>query len=776
MTAGLERKLAAIVSIDAAGYSRQSEIDEDTAVREVRALRERIAASSMAHGGRLFNVAGDGFMSEFASVSSAVEFVDEVLSHARVPLRAGLHLGEVMATGDGDLLGHGVNVAARLRALAAPGELIVSGDVHHALRGSHARRLVPRGVVKLDKMDEQITTFSLSSGWRVDAAPPKPAAEREGRTAGASTAPLLRQARQLLANATVLLRRRPAILAVALVVVAAPGLWLWRASQPIDYAIDRIETVAGAAGVERFPSLSPDGSFITYSAASPGHRTTYDLYLLNTAGGEPIQLTNSPEENELATAWSPTGDRIAFVRGDPPWLERRRPCRIFVRAAPAGDERQVGSCEGLTDPSRLSWSPIEDTLLYTDADTIRELNLASGDVTQPFPSEPDVFDFNASYSPDGRRFAFVRYTANYTAHIIVFDKSSGRARTALSGINSQAWIAWAPDGRSVFAAANLSGGRDLRTDLWQVRVDGVGAPRRLGAPDAAFPDMQAGRLAFELNHLSVNIIRLHGDEETPITDGIRHDFDPDFSRDGVLAFTSSQGASWIYLQSPGDEPRRVAQLDMNAPRRIRWSPDGRHLALIGEVDSSQRIFIADSETGRTREVRTPGLTPRSVDWSNDGAAVLFAGADDTGIALWRISTDTGAQPRRIYDYGWIDVIESPEGLFAEAGSSPSAQARPPGVYRLDRPQGPLRLTPDIAAPGGLRWCIFGGRVYFISSSQTATRVYSAPVTGGSVTVIATIDPNVDYGLSVDPRTGDLAYGRTDRTQIDVAIAALREAS
>jgi dipeptidyl aminopeptidase/acylaminoacyl peptidase len=287
--------------------------------------------------------------------------------------------------------------------------------------------------------------------------------------------------------------------------------------------------------------------------------------------------------------------------------------------------------------------------------------------------------------------------------------------------------------------------------------------------------VQGGFLALELNHLSVNVIRLRDGQETPVTDGLRHDFDPDFSRDGVLAFTSSQDDSWIYVQSPGGEPRRVAQLDMNAPRRVRWSPDGRELALIGEVDSRQRIFIADAATGRTREVRTPDLIPQGVDWSNDGASLVFAAADDTGTALWRISLEAGSRPRQISEYGWIDVVESPDGLFAEALPSPLAQARPPGVYRLDRPEGPQRLTPELAVPGGLRWVVFNSRLYFIATTQAGTQVSWLPVSGGPVNVIATISPNVDYGLSVDPLTGDLAYARTDRTNIDIAIAPLRPA-
>jgi class 3 adenylate cyclase/TolB-like protein/Flp pilus assembly protein TadD len=160
------RRLATIVSIDAAGYSRQSEIDEAAAVREVTALRERIYASAQSRGGRVFNTAGDGFMLEFPSVSSALAAAEEVQAVERVPLRIGLHVGEIHETPTGDLLGKGVNIAARLMALAPPGNIVLSGDVKRALSSDAAARLRPLGLVRLNKMSGKIEAFALGSAWK----------------------------------------------------------------------------------------------------------------------------------------------------------------------------------------------------------------------------------------------------------------------------------------------------------------------------------------------------------------------------------------------------------------------------------------------------------------------------------------------------------------------------------------------------------------------------------------------------------------------------------
>ena len=126
---GSGRKLASIVAIDVAGYSRRSETDEAAAIEAVAALHERVIKVAAVHGGRVFNTAGDGFMLEFPTASGALAAAEEIAAASDPPVRAGVHLGEVSVTSSGDLLGHGVNVAARIQQMASPGAVLVSGDV-----------------------------------------------------------------------------------------------------------------------------------------------------------------------------------------------------------------------------------------------------------------------------------------------------------------------------------------------------------------------------------------------------------------------------------------------------------------------------------------------------------------------------------------------------------------------------------------------------------------------------------------------------------------------
>jgi adenylate cyclase len=166
------RKLATIVALDVAGYSARAEADEARATGEVAALRGVIEAVAVARGGRIFNSAGDGFMLEFSSSLDAVEAAEELAQQSEPKVRIGVHLGDVMMQPNGDILGHGVNVAARLMAQAAPGSFLVSADVRRALRGSFGEKLVTRGMFKLDKMNETIEVFAIGTAGNLTTANP----------------------------------------------------------------------------------------------------------------------------------------------------------------------------------------------------------------------------------------------------------------------------------------------------------------------------------------------------------------------------------------------------------------------------------------------------------------------------------------------------------------------------------------------------------------------------------------------------------------------------
>lgn len=157
------RKLTTIMAVDVAGYSRAAEADDTAAVGTVRRARAAIEAVVGPLGGRIFSTAGDGFMIELPSASAGVDAAMQLIAARDAPaMRIGLHLGDAIAAENGDLLGHGVNVAARLQQMAEPRSAIVSEVVQAQVSGERAK-LLPLGKVQLDKMSGRVNVFALSA-------------------------------------------------------------------------------------------------------------------------------------------------------------------------------------------------------------------------------------------------------------------------------------------------------------------------------------------------------------------------------------------------------------------------------------------------------------------------------------------------------------------------------------------------------------------------------------------------------------------------------------
>jgi formylglycine-generating enzyme required for sulfatase activity len=159
-------RLASIVSIDIVGFSTMSERDQRNAARKVEGLRARIDACARKHGGRLFNTAGDGFMLEFASAGAALGAIQEILDkrgRGEPPLRVGAHVGDVVVTATEDLLGHGVNVAARLQELAEAGTALVSAEFRSMARSSPQAAFQSKGQKPLENMEQRVQTFEILS-------------------------------------------------------------------------------------------------------------------------------------------------------------------------------------------------------------------------------------------------------------------------------------------------------------------------------------------------------------------------------------------------------------------------------------------------------------------------------------------------------------------------------------------------------------------------------------------------------------------------------------
>ncbi|MBT4486079.1 MAG: hypothetical protein HOK30_25060 [Rhodospirillaceae bacterium] len=166
-----ERRLAAIVSVDVAGYSRLMGADEQGTLAALTVHRDAMASLVESHAGRLVGQAGDGLLFEFPSVVEAVTCAIEVqtamaarnqdIPDARKMLyRIGINLGDVLVEGD-DIFGDGVNVAARIEALAEPGGICISHTVHDQIRDRMAVPIEDMGEVEVKNIARPVRVFRV---------------------------------------------------------------------------------------------------------------------------------------------------------------------------------------------------------------------------------------------------------------------------------------------------------------------------------------------------------------------------------------------------------------------------------------------------------------------------------------------------------------------------------------------------------------------------------------------------------------------------------------
>ena len=177
------RKIAAILVADVVGYTRLAGADEDRTLSRLRGLwSDLIDPAIAAHHGRIVKRTGDGAIVEFRSVVDAVRCAIEMQEgmvernaglspERRIEFRVGIHLGDVVEESDGDLMGDGVNIAARLEGIAEPGGICLSEDAYRQVRGRLDPAVADLGPTQLRNIAEPIRVYSLGVGVAAQAQP-----------------------------------------------------------------------------------------------------------------------------------------------------------------------------------------------------------------------------------------------------------------------------------------------------------------------------------------------------------------------------------------------------------------------------------------------------------------------------------------------------------------------------------------------------------------------------------------------------------------------------
>jgi adenylate cyclase len=206
--------------------------DEEQTLRTFRGHREVFEKLVALHRGRVFNTAGDAILAEFSSAVEAVRCAteiqaalrtrnDQLLENRQVKFRIGVNLGDVMVQGQ-DLLGDGVNVAARLQTVAEPGGICISGSVFDQIRNRLSLSFKPLGEVNFKNVPQAVRVFSIAEAEGLGLLP-SPESKRSGARAGL--------AKWLAAGA------------VLVVIVGGAGFWAYS-----EHQLNKAELARNTAG------------------------------------------------------------------------------------------------------------------------------------------------------------------------------------------------------------------------------------------------------------------------------------------------------------------------------------------------------------------------------------------------------------------------------------------------------------------------------------------------------------------------------------------------
>ena len=494
----------------------------------------------------------------------------------------------------------------------------------------------------------------------------------------------------------------PMIAGAAAVAVAAlaAGVWMRAGAHPAKGPPSATHTrLTQAAGVEQFPTLSPDGKWVVYTRAG-------DLFLQSVTGQTAINLTNDAANGNTMPAFSPDGELIAFrssraggglfVMGRTGESVRRVAAGGFHPAWFPEGHRLVFATQGAAQPESIASA--SSALLAVDIDGGEPKPLVSGS----YASQPRV-------SPHGLRIAYWAMqldesTERYNRDIWTVD-ADGRHPVRATTHEANDWNpVWAPDGHWLYFLSNRAGSMNL----WRVAVDEAsgrtaGDPEPLTAPAlyAAHFTLSADGLtgAYAAFVSGDNIARVAFDSRSgtvngpvqPVTTGTR-DFSAyfDVTRDGARVVTSTagrQGREDLFIVSVADGRIRQLTDDFARDRSPRWAPDGRQVFFYSDRGGTYAVWSVDTDDGALHQVThgelrqypvpsrdgsrmamgninahrlyiydtanfaqpvdTPPpvpdprvLNPMPVDWSPDGRSILFSSAGGNGVWLYSVLNRT----------------------------------------------------------------------------------------------------------------------------------------
>ena len=567
------------------------------------------------------------------------------------------------------------------------------------------------------------------------------------------------------------LARRPAVLlALGLCAFGAVVTLLGRlASGPL--VEQKRVPLTTEAGAQAYPSFSPDGRQVAYSAqARSKDEEGFHILVRPVPAGSPRQLTRG-SANDVGPVWSPDGSTLAFLR-----VDEGRARAILIPAA-GGPERKLAEFDAAGEDAvpapSMDWTRDGQSLAVVagrekQIPAISLLSVQSGALRRlTNPPEGSLGDASPAVSPDGKALAFVRSLDEDRADIYLCDLNGGSVRQLTFDNHSIRGVAWSAGGTDlIYSSDRGSGWR-----LWRLPAYG-GSPRDL---------LVAG------NRTSY-----------PAVSATAH----------LLAFTDSPSVSAIWraqLGSP-DAPADERQVIRSASRETgaAWSPDGTKIANISERSGAPEIWVGDANgANRVQITRLDGPRLRNPRWSPDGGTILFEARGQRGVEIYTVPAAGGKVTRVLSDAGEASWARDGKSIYYSAnaqiwhaaadGSNPrqlthrfgsgAPEQSVDGKWIYYRSRRTIWRVPteggkeeEIVLPEhDLMWApmhaVKNGIYYneFDRGQRAITVCFYDFAAGKSRPVLRVKNGDFNEGFSVSPDGKSVLYPKTDRSQTNLVL-------
>lgn len=705
------RRLAAIMFTDLVGSTSATARSERAGLALRDQHRELVRRSVSRYQGRVVESPGDETLSVFDSAlgaaSAALAIQAALRSQTDLRVSIGLHLGETVLR-SGEIFGDAVNLAARVRALAGPGEILASAELVHSIRGQPHIGAESRGEHELKNVGRPVAVFALSSA----------ALASDGVTLRADVL-----------SGTALGRRpgtRTRVVAasiVAAILVVAASLWRLRESEyfwqnPLAGA--RIERLTDFAGDELDAAISPDGRFTAFLADRDGQ---FDVWIGQVGSGEFVNVT----KGRFHDMGLPDGTirRVGFtLDASEVWIQERVGFDYTIWKVSTLRGAPHRFLPGGMEPV---WSPDGERIAYHTADPGDPIFVADangGNARKLFSQEPWAHCHHLSWSPDGRFLYFVRGSPTTSETDIwripvegAGAEDPARAERITSHNARVVYLAWL-DARTLIYSATADDG----PGVWLYSIDverrrphrisgGIAEQYLSVAMTTGNPRRMVVTLALpSVTSWSVPLsARLQTDAAvTPVAIENTRVMSPRFTPDGLLFLSSRGGADGVWKQE-GATARQLwsgGEGSVVAPPAV--SADGRSIALSVRTRGRTSLYLIDAEGTGARTIAETLDVRGAATWSPDGRWLVVAASQDERTRLFKVPVAGGA-PIVLVATPSYHPLWSPDGrliIYSEPSHggflglkavTPDGEARAMPEIQVPYSGTPYRFTPDAKA-------------------------------------------------------------------------------